>query len=430
MQCIIWKTLSANAQAQLLTRPIDTNQIVAEQTPVVIAKIRQEGDVALKELTKRYDNVELTQFGVTQQEFALAQTLVTPAAMTAIERAAAQINVFHQPQKPSGIELETSPGIQCETQVRPIQRVGLYVPGGSAPLLSTVLMLGIPSKIAACPLRILCSPPRSDGSLDPHILVAAKICGIDQVYKVGGAQAIAAMAYGTATIPKVDKIFGPGNAWVTQAKQLVALDPQGAACDMPAGPSEVMVLADKYANPAFVAADLLSQAEHGKDSQAILVATDLVLANQVLAEIEIQLQNLSRIEIATAALQHSRALVVENMDQALVIANQYAAEHLILQVDNPRQYVGKIVNAGSVFLGPWSPEAVGDYASGTNHVLPTYGYAHSYSGLSVKDFMKTISFQELTREGLLDIARTVTTLADIEGLQAHAHAVRVRLKTK
>lgn len=430
MQPIIWKTLSAAAQAQLLIRPIDTNQTVAEQTPALITKIRQEGDAALKELTKRYDKVELAQFAVSKQEFILAEKMVMPSSLAAIERAALQIDKFHQLQKPKGIELETSPGIQCETQVRPIQRVGLYVPGGSAPLLSTVLMLGIPSKIAACPLRILCSPPRLDGSIDPHILVAAKICGIDQVYKVGGAQAIAAMAYGTASIPKVDKIFGPGNAWVTQAKQLVALDPQGAACDMPAGPSEVMVLADKQANPAFVAADLLSQAEHGRDSQAILVATDLELANQVLAEIEIQLQNLSRMEIAMAALQHSRAIVVENINEALIIANQYAAEHLILQVDNPRQYVDKIVNAGSVFLGPWSPEAVGDYASGTNHVLPTYGYAHCYSGLSVKDFMKTITFQELTHGGLLDIASTVTTLADIEGLHAHANAVRVRLESK
>lgn len=427
MQPIIWQSLSAVEQTRLLMRPIAANQAVVEQTPKLLEKVRYEGDKALKELTQSYDKVALTDLIVSTAELYAAKKVISAAAVTAMERAIVQIERFHQGQKPQTLKIQTSTGIECESHVRAIQRVGLYVPGGSAPLVSTVLMLGVPSRLAANPLRILCSPPRLDGSIDPHILVAAQLCGIEHIYKVGGAQAIAAMAYGTDSIPKVDKIFGPGNAWVTQAKQLVALDPQGAACDMPAGPSEVMVIADKDANPAFVAADLLSQAEHGRDSQVILVTTDLTLANNVIAAIEVQLQSLPRREIALAALQHSRVIIVDRIDMALDIANQYAAEHLILQVNSPRLYVDRVVNAGSVFLGPWSPEAVGDYASGTNHVLPTYGYAHAYSGLAIKDFMKTITFQELTREGLLDIANTVTTLADIEGLQAHANAVHIRV---
>jgi len=318
--------------------------------------------------------------------------------------------------------------VVCERVSRPVPAVGLYVPAGSAPLPSTAIMLAVPASLAGCPLRVICTPPRPDGRADPAVVVAAMACGVDQIYKAGGAQAVAAMAYGTATIPKVDKIFGPGNAWVTEAKTQVATDPAGAALDMPAGPSEVMVVADATADPEFIALDLMSQAEHGPDSQAILVCTDAGLIEATHQAVAAALPALPRREIIAAALSHSVALQTADLDEAFEIVDRYAPEHLIIQVENPRQYIEKINNAGSVFLGPWTPESVGDYCSGTNHVLPTYGYARSYSGLSVSSFQKQLTFQELSRDGLEGLGNTVTTLAGLEGLDAHAEAVRVRLR--
>jgi histidinol dehydrogenase len=425
---IIWKKLSQNEQSKLLQRPLQKNEAsFTAKVQAIIKQVRTLGDAACADLTKQYDGVDLTSLEVQPDELKAAHKKVPDSARQAMLRVMQQLYAFHSPQKLTAIKVETSTGIFCESQARPIHRVGLYIPGGSAPLVSTVLMLGIPSKIADCPIRILCSPPRQGGSIDPHILVAAKLCGIDKIYKLGGAQAIAAMAYGTETIPKVDKIFGPGNAWVTHAKMLVAQDVAGALYDLPAGPSEVMVIADDDANPEFIAADLLSQAEHGSDSQVILVCTDLALSHKVNAAIQCQIKLLSRRSIAEQALQNSCLILVDTVSEAITIANTYAPEHLIIQVKKPRYYLEEIQSAGSVFLGPWSPEAAGDYASGTNHVLPTHGFARGLSGLSVRDFMKTITIQELTKEGLIDIAETIRVLAAIEGLDAHQRAVDIRI---
>jgi histidinol dehydrogenase len=319
------------------------------------------------------------------------------------------------------------PGVRCERVIRPISAVGLYVPAGSAPLPSAVIMLAVPARIAGCPWRVLCTPPSRDGRANPAVLVAARLCGIESVYKVGGAQAIAAMAYGTGTVPKVDKIFGPGNAWVTAAKQVVAADPAGAACDMPAGPSEVLVIADDSARAEFVAADLLAQAEHDTQAQAILLTPSRALAEAVAAEIVSQTRTLSRRTILEQSLASSRCIVVRDLESALEVANDYAAEHLILEVREPRRWLEKVVSAGSIFLGAWSPEPMGDYCSGTNHVLPTYGYARAYSGLAVLDFVKRITVQELSPEGLRSLGPVAVTLARLEGLDAHAGAVTRRL---
>jgi histidinol dehydrogenase len=324
--------------------------------------------------------------------------------------------------------VETTGGVVCERVTRPLGAVGLYVPAGGAPLPSTAIMLAVPAGLAGCPVRILCTPPRADGRADPGVVVAATACGVGRIYKVGGAQAIAAMAYGTQEIPKVDKIFGPGNAWVTAAKQAVAMDPAGAAMDMPAGPSEVMVVADGAANPRYVAYDLLSQAEHGEDSQVILVTTDADLPDAVEREVHDALPGLPRRAIIEAALRHGSMIRVSDRAAALEIVDRYAPEHLILNVAEARTWVEQIRHAGSVFLGPWTPESVGDYCSGTNHVLPTYGFARTYSGLSVSDFERRMTIQELTADGLRALADTVTTLAGLEGLQAHAEAVRVRMQ--
>ena len=339
-----------------------------------------------------------------------------------------QLNAFHSQRTPIDIRVETSPGIVCETRKLPIERVGLYIPGGSAPLVSTVLMLGVPAQIANCPLRVLCSPPTKEGAINPYILVAAELCGINKVYKVGGAQAIAAMAYGTETIPKVDKIFGPGNSFVTLAKMLVAQDVMGAVCDLPAGPSEVMIIADRSANPEFIAADLLSQAEHGSDSQVMLICTDAEVADKTKQAVMDQINNLSRRSIAAAALKNSYLILVDTVKEAIAVANEYAPEHLIVQVAEARSYLTEIKCAGSVFLGNWSPESAGDYVSGTNHVLPTYGFAKSLSGLSVGDFMKIMTVQELTKEGLNSVAWTIKELTEMEGLDAHYNAVTLRLR--
>ncbi|MEO6953244.1 MAG: histidinol dehydrogenase, partial [Polyangia bacterium] len=326
------------------------------------------------------------------------------------------------------LRVETSPGVVCERFETPISAVGIYVPAGSAPLPSAAIMSAVPAAIAGCELRILCTPPRADGRADPAILVAARLCGVTHIYKVGGAQAIAAMAYGTRTIPKVDKIFGPGNAWVTAAKLLVAQDPAGAAYDLPAGPSEVLVIADDAANPEFVAADLLAQAEHDPSSQVVLLTPSRSLADRAIAAIDRQQAGLSRRAITAEALRRSRVILVADLDTALDVSNRYAPEHLILQVEAARSWLPKVKAAGSVFLGAWTPEPMGDYCSGTNHVLPTYGYARAFSGLALADFMRRITVQELTPAGLADLGPVAVTLAQLEGLDAHANAVSVRLR--
>lgn len=425
---IIWKNISETEQDKILRRPSTTSALnLRAKVQEIINDVRLNGDTACKKLTKKYDNVDVMNMMVSAEEFILARSQVKQSTVTAMEKIINQLYAFHIKQKQNDIRVETATGIVCERQSRPIQRVGLYIPGGTAPLVSTVLMLGVPSQIADCAIRILCSPPRKDGSIDPHILVAAELCGINKIYKIGGAQAIAAMAFGTETIPKVDKIFGPGNPWVTQAKMLVAQETEGALYEMPAGPSEVMVIADANANPEFVAADLLSQAEHGRDSQVFLVCTDCNIANKVNQAIKTQIKLLTRSSIAEDALINSSIILVDTIQEAIVIANRYAPEHLILNIKNPRDYLEHIQCAGSVFLGQWSPEAAGDYASGTNHVLPTGGFAKCLSGLSVNDFTKSITIQELTREGLSTIAEMIRELTNVEGLDAHQKAVDIRL---
>jgi histidinol dehydrogenase len=347
--------------------------------------------------------------------------------IAALERAIANIESFHAAQQLPPLSVETTPGVRCERITRAIGAVGLYVPAGSAPLPSAVIMLAVPARLAGCPRRVLCTPPARDGGANAAVLVAAQLCGIETVFKVGGAQAIAALAYGTASIPKVDKIFGPGNAWVTAAKQQVAADPDGAAVDLPAGPSEVLVIADDSAQPAFVASDLLAQAEHDPQSQAILVTPSEKLAGEVAAEVQRQMTSLSRHAILVKSIAASRCIVVPDLATAIEVSNEYAPEHLLLQIRQARGALGQIRNAGSIFLGDWSPEPMGDYCSGTNHVLPTYGYARAYSGLSLTDFSKRITVQELTPEGLRELGPVAATLANLEGLDAHAAAVERRL---
>jgi len=426
---LTWSTLDEAARCAALSRPAVTgNPELGDRVAGIIDQVRQGKDAALRELTLRFDRIELDELRVDDNEFALAEEQVNDEARAAIKIAIRNIETFHAAQLTDPIRVETMPGVICERVNRPIGAVGLYVPAGSAPLPSTAIMLAVPAKLAECPVRLICTPPRPDGRADPVVVVAARMCGIQDIFKVGGAQAIAAMAYGTETIPKVDKVFGPGNAWVTAAKTAVASDPGGAAFDMPAGPSEVMVVADDSANPRFVALDLLSQAEHGPDSQAVLVCSSTALADAVEAEIDAALPGLPRREIIVQSLSHSVCLLVDSIDdEAVDVANRYAPEHLIIQVNNARQYTDLINNAGSIFIGPWTPESVGDYCSGTNHVLPTYGYARNYSGLSVRDFQKQLTMQELTRPGLELLAPTVVTLAELEGLDAHAQAVDVRL---
>ena len=428
MRILDWNSLSATERRSALERPVQQSRLDIEATVrEIIANVRAGGDAALQAYTQRFDGLEIDTLAVSAREFAQAGRALRPDQVAAIERAIDHVDRFHSAQRLEPLSLETSPGVRCERIFRPIDSVGLYVPAGSAPLPSAVVMLAVPARIAGCPRRVLCTPPDRTGAANPAVLVAARLCGIESVFKVGGAQAIAALAYGTASIPKVDKIFGPGNAWVTAAKQAVAGDPLGAACDMPAGPSEVMVIADASARAEFVAADLLAQAEHDVNAQALLVTDSPALAEAVRGAINAQLGGLSRRAILERSLAASRFLLVADLDEALAVANQYAPEHLILEVRAPRALLAKIVNAGSVFLGAWSPEPMGDYCSGTNHVLPTYGYARAYSGLSVLDYVKRITVQELTPAGLLGLGPTAVTLARTEGLDAHAAAVTRRL---
>src|SRR4051812_25431624 len=400
MQTLTWKSLSATQRDAALRRPAQSAQpAIAAAVRVIVSLVRRTGDRGLRQLTKRFDRADVRSLRVSDAEFAAAEKSLSAADRAALRQAYRNIRTFHAAQRTAAVKVETMPGIVCEKVTRPIGRVGLYVPGGSAPLFSTALMLGVPSQLAGCPVRVLCTPPDRDGRINPWILCAARLCGITRIFKAGGAQAIAAMAYGTATIPKCDKLFGPGNAFVTEAKQQVSRDADGAAIDLPAGPSEVMVIADRMSEAAFVAADLLSQAEHGPDSQVMLVTFSESEAFRIALEVEHQIKLLPRAAIARQALKKSRVILADSPAEAVEIANAYAPEHLILQVEKPRRQLARITAAGSIFVGPWTPESLGDYASGTNHVLPTYGWARSCSGLGLTDFLRTMTIQEASAAG-------------------------------
>ncbi|BCK21368.1 TPA: histidinol dehydrogenase [Vibrio cholerae] len=425
MRTVVWQSLSEAQQESILERPAITEGAnITAAVAQVIAKVRSEGDAALFELTEKFDRVKPALLSVSREEMDAAAARLSETMKQALEQAYNNISKFHKAQKAQPIKVETMPGVVCEQVTRPINKVGLYIPGGSAPLPSTVLMLGVPAQIAGCRKVVLCSPP----PIADEILYVAKLCNIDEVYNLGGGQAIAAMAYGTETVTKVDKIFGPGNAYVTEAKRQVSNDFRGAAIDMPAGPSEVLVIADETADADFIAADLLSQAEHGPDSQVVLVTPSPVLADQVTDAVQQQLKVLSRASIAEKALASSLIIIAESLTQAVSISNYYGPEHLIVQTRNPRELVPLLDNAGSIFLGDWSPESVGDYASGTNHVLPTYGYTRTYSSLGLADFSKRMTVQELTADGLQLLAPTVVTMAEAEGLDAHKRAVTIRVE--
>ncbi|HZP67310.1 MAG TPA: histidinol dehydrogenase [Rudaea sp.] len=428
LRVLEWASLDASARVAALARPPQSrDEALVSGVARIVAQVRADGDGALRALTRRFDGCELADFAAAPGEFAAAEASLAPSLKAAMREAYGRIEAFHRAAAPQPLRVETAPGVVCARVLRPIARVGLYVPAGSAPLPSTALMLGVPARIAHCPQVVMCTPPAADGRCDPAVLYAATLCGIERVFKLGGAQAVAALAFGTSSVPKCDKIFGPGNAWVTEAKRQVALADGGAAIDLPAGPSEVLVVADAAADPDFVAADLLAQAEHGPDSQALLVADDRALIDAVAHALRTQLPALPRASIAAAALAHARLVLAPSLDEALAIANDYAPEHLILNLRDAERYLEKVENAGSVFLGAWSPESVGDYCSGTNHVLPTYGHARAWSGLSVASFVKQITVQELTPEGLRGIGPCASTLATAERLEAHARAVTLRL---
>lgn len=409
---------------ELLQRPVIDTATLQQQVKAVMDVVKQDGDKAVMQFTRQFDGVQLETLEMTEALINETIQLVPDDLKRAIKQAAHNIRIFHEQQKTPVEIVETMKGVRCWRKSVGIEKVGLYIPGGTAPLFSTILMLGIPAQIAGCKEVILCSPPDKNGKLHPAIVYAANLVGITRIFTIGGVQAIAAMTYGTESVPKVYKIFGPGNQYVTCAKQLAQQD--GIAIDMPAGPSEVCVMADDTANPAFVAADLLSQAEHGTDSQVLLVSTDAILVDKVIEALDVQLAQLPRKEIAAKALTNSKAIIVKDKNEAIDLVNQYAAEHLIISCGDDEQIAEKIINAGSVFLGNYSPESVGDYASGTNHTLPTNGFARAYSGVSVDSFVKKITYQKLSKEGLASIAPTVVIMAAAEGLDAHKNAVLIR----
>jgi histidinol dehydrogenase len=410
----------------ILSRPTFDNGSLLENVMNILNDIKSRGDIAVKEYEKKFDLVSLSVLEVSEEEKTKAEALVSQELKEAILLAKNNIYKFHAAQQHELPHIETMPGVTCWQKAVPIEKVGLYIPGGTAPLFSTVLMLAIPARIAGCKEIILCTPPNRNGEIHPAVLFAAKTAGVNRIFKAGGVQAIGAMAYGTESIPNVYKIFGPGNQYVTAAKQIVSI--KDVAIDMPAGPSEVEVLADETANPAFIAADLLSQAEHGKDSQSILITTDEKLIPEVVHEVEKQCALLSREEFARKALENSRIILVKDMDEAISITNEYAPEHLIIATRNYLSVAEKIMNAGSVFLGNYTPESAGDYASGTNHTLPTNGYAKAYSGVNLDSFIKKITYQEITREGLTKIGSTIEIMAENEELSAHKNAVSLRLR--
>lgn len=428
MRILEWQVLDPAERDAVLRRPAQTLASDTEsRVDAILATVRAGGDRSLLELTARLDGVALTALEVSGEAKTEAAMRLAPESRAAIDRAATNIRAFHAAQRPGDLNLEVEPGVSCRRLWRPIESVGLYVPGGSAPLPSTALMLGIPAALAGCRNRLMCTPPRPDGTVDPAILYAAEVAGIQRVFTLGGAQAVAALAFGTESVPAVDKIFGPGNAYVTAAKQRIAGRPDGAAIDMPAGPSEVLVIADAGADPEAVAADLLSQAEHGPDSQVMLLTPSAELARAVRVAGLRQLADLPRAATARQALDASALLVVPDLLAAFAISNAYAPEHLILNLAEPEPWLERVQHAGSVFLGRYAPESLGDYCSGTNHVLPTYGYARAYGSLGLEAFMKSMTVQSLSREGLAALGPTAARLARLERLEAHARAVECRL---
>lgn len=421
---IDWNSCTEAQQSELLMRPaISASDSISRTVAEILDNVKARGDDALREYSAKFDKTDVETLRVTEQEIAEASARLSEELKQAMAVAVNNIETFHNAQQLPPVDIETMPGVRCQQVTRPVDSVGLYIPGGSAPLFSTVLMLATPARIAGCRKVVLCSPP----PIADEILYAAKLCGVQAVYKVGGAQAIAALAFGTGSVPKVDKIFGPGNAFVTEAKRQVSQRLDGAAIDMPAGPSEVLVIADSGATPDFVASDLLSQAEHGPDSQVILLTPDAEMARRVGEAVERQLAALPRAETARQALSASRLIVTRDLQQCIAISNQYGPEHLIIQTRNARELVESITSAGSVFLGDWSPESAGDYASGTNHVLPTYGYTSTCSSLGLADFQKRMTVQELSRDGFAALASTIETLAAAERLTAHKNAVTLRV---
>jgi histidinol dehydrogenase len=429
MKRIEWNQLDAAARRECLARPFGGDQSeVDAAVRRVFDQVRADGDGALRALTRRFDGVELADFEVSAEEKASAAASVPVALRNALAEARERLVAWHRAGMAAEFEIDTAPGVRCGRILRPIRRVGLYVPAGTAPLPSSALMLGVPAALAGCAEVVLCTPPRADGSADPAVLAAADLCGIRRVFKLGGAQAIAAMAFGTESMPSCDKLFGPGNRFVTAAKQLAAMMAGGPAIDIPAGPSEVLVIADDGAPAVHVAADLLSQAEHGPDSQVVLLTDSAALIEAVAAEVQRQLAELPREAIATRALEHARLVRVDSIAEAVAISNDYAPEHLILALREPRAWLDQVQSAGSVFLGDYAPEGLGDYCSGTNHVLPTNGAARAWSGVSVASFQKSISVQEVTLAGLAAIGPCAVEIARAEGLEAHAQSVLRRLE--
>ena len=428
-QMVNWQNLSLQEQKNVLARPaIADNALLSTQVANIISQVKNQGDQALFDLTEKFDGIALTTLVVSQSQIIAAKAALTSKRLNAIKTAYQQIKKFHHAQLPQDIEVETRPGVRCILKTEAIENVGLYIPAGSAPLPSTVLMLGVPAQLAKCSRTVLVCPPDENGQLANEILVAADLCGISEIYTVGGAHAIAALAYGTSTIKSVNKIFGPGNRFVTEAKKQLSQQIAGFAIDMPAGPSELLIIGDETSNPTFIAADLLSQAEHGIDSQVILLTNSEKLIQTVAQELTKQIKTLSRKEIAAQALKQSRLILTADINQAIEVSNNYAPEHLILQTQAPRSLLAKLRNAGSIFVGDYTPESAGDYASGTNHVLPTYGYSKVISSLSLADFSRRYTVQELTRDGLASLAECIIELTDAEGLDGHQRAVTIRLE--
>ncbi len=418
---------SRNDWSNILKRPTQTIEDIEITVNEIFSEIKIKGDLAVSKYTDLFDEVKLIDFRVSSEEIKEAKSRVSEELKSAIYLAFNNIEKFHAAQKTGRISVETSPGVQCWQEKRPIQKVGLYIPGGSAPLFSTILMLAIPAAIAGCKEMVLCTPPNKKGNIDPAILYTADLCGVTQIFKIGGIQAIAALTFGTEKVPAVHKIFGPGNQFVTVAKQLATK--HNVAIDMPAGPSELLIFADETANAAFVASDLLSQAEHGADSQVILVSTSEYMLEEVEKELELQLSELPRREIAVKAIENSRLIFVQTEEQALELINEYGPEHFIICSKNEEFFIDGVVNAGSVFIGDFTPESAGDYASGTNHTLPTNGYAKQYSGVNLDSFMKSMTFQKISENGIREIGPAIETMAEAEGLYAHKNAVTLRLES-
>jgi histidinol dehydrogenase len=422
-----WEQLSAQTQQALLQRPVNKNEQLQVQVQAIINTVRERGDQALYEFTREFDGVELSSLKVPEQSIQRAN--VNSAALHALEIAIHNLRIYHQETLPQSKKINTAAGVCIEQIYKPIHKIGLYVPGGNnTPLISSLLMQAIPAEVANCPIKILCTPPNSSGEIDKTLLVAARLCNINTIFTIGGAQAIAALAYGTESIPKVFKIFGPGNSYVTEAKNQVSLDSKGAAIDLPAGPSEVMIIADELACPEFVAADLLAQAEHGVDSQVLVLCSSEKLAQQIAQAVEQQIYSAKRKEIIVQALQYASILLCNSDEEQIDIVNQYAPEHLIINRQDARDLATKFHTAGTIFIGPWAAETLGDYVTGSNHVLPTNGHAHAYSGLGSKDFLKSLNLQYIDAEGLKTLGNTAITLARLEGLEAHAKAVQLRLQ--